>query len=73
MYEEKQNVEKCKKKNHHQREIKVKIKILHMTINDPWSDHPKTQFWVYLSYFCINPNLAYVTYFKSPFGSNTST
>ena len=37
MYEEKQNVEK----KNHQREIKVKIKILHMTINDPWSDHPK--------------------------------
>ena len=55
------------------RRIKIKIKIFHMTRNDPWSDHPKTQFWAYLSSFCINLNLAYVTYFESPFGSNAGT
>ena len=36
-------------------------KIPHMARNDPWSDHPKTRFWAYLSSSCINPNLAYVT------------
>ena len=44
-----------------------------MARNDPWSDHPKTRFWAYLSSYCINPNLAYVTYFESPFGSNADT
>ena len=76
MYKEKQNVEKCKKKYQEKkiwREIKVKIKILHMTINDPWSDHPKTRFWAYSSFSSINPNLAYITYFESPFGSNAGT
>ena len=53
--------------------IKIQIKILHMTINDPWSDHPKSRFWAYLSSSCINSNLAYVTYFESPFGSNAGT
>ena len=54
--------------------IKIKIKkILHMARNDPWSDHPKTRFWAYLSSSCINPNLAYITYFESPFGSNAGT
>ena len=65
------------KKNHQEkkiwREIKVKIKIFHMTINYPWSDHLKTRFWAYLSSSCINLNLAYVTYFESPFGSNVGT
>ena len=40
MYKEKKNVEKCKKKSSKEK-IWGKIKILHMTINDPWSDHPK--------------------------------
>ena len=56
-----------------QRRIKIKIKILRMARNDPWSDHPRTRFWAYLSSSCINLNLAYVTYFKSPFGSNAGT
>ena len=44
-----------------------------MAKNDPWSDHLETQFWAYLSSFSINPNLAYITYFESPFGSNAGT
>ena len=66
-----QRKEKCwevqKKKSSKEkiwRKIKIKIKILHMTINDPWSDHPKTRFWAYLSSSCINLNLAYITYFE---------
>ena len=76
MYKEKKNVEKCKKKSSKEkiwRRIKIKVKILHMARNDPWSDHPKTWFWAYLSSSCINPNLAYITYFESPFGSNAGT
>ena len=73
MYKEKKNVEKCKKKKLSPKE-KIKIKkILHMARNDPWSDHPKTRFWAYLSSSCINLNLAHVTYFESPFGSNVGT
>ena len=72
----KENVKKCQKKSSKEkiwRRIKIKIKILHMARNDPWSDHPKTRLWAYLSSSCINPNLAYITYFKSPFGSNAGT
>ena len=72
MYKANKNVEKCKKKKRFEERSKS-IKILHMTINDPWSDHPKTRFWAYLSSSCINSNLAYVTYFESPFGSNAGT
>ena len=68
MYKEKKNVEKCKKKKSSKekiwRRIKIKIKILHMARNDPWSNHPKTRLWAYLSSSCINSNLAYITYFK---------
>ena len=70
-----QRKEKCwgAKKKGIRKRIKIQIKILHMTINDPWPDHPKTRFWTYLSSSCINSNLAYVTYFESPFGSNAGT
>ena len=44
-----------------------------MARNDPWSDQPKTRFWAYLSFSCINQNLTYITYFESPFGSNAGT
>ena len=78
MYKEKRNVEKCKKKKIINRKDLKKDqnqnkKILHMARNDPWSDHPKTRFWAYLSPSCINSNLAYITYFESPFGSNAGT
>ena len=33
----------------------------------------KHDIWAYLSFSCINPNLAYITYFESPFGSNAGT
>ena len=52
---------------------KSKEKILHMIRNNPWSYYPKTQFLVYLSLSYINLNLAYATYFESPFGSNIDT
>ena len=68
-----EEVQKKSSKEKIWRKIKIKITMLHMTRNDPWSDHPKTRFWAYLSSSCINPNLAYVTYFESPFGSNAGT
>ena len=65
MYKEKQNVEKYKKKSSKKKDLKkdqVKIKILHMIGNDPWSDHPKTQFLglFILFLFKPEPGLCYV-------------
>ena len=74
MYKEKKNVE-CKKiiKRKDLKNDQNQNKTLHMARNDPWSDHPKTRLWAYLSSSCINLNLVYVTYFESPFGSNADT
>ena len=44
------------------RRIKIKIKILHMVRNDPWSDHPKTQFLglFILFLYKLEPDLRYI-------------
>ena len=75
MYKEKKNVEKCKKiiKRKDLKKDQNQNKNPSYDNKCPWSDHPKTRFWAYLSSSCINLNLAYITYFESPFGSNVGT
>ena len=72
--EQTKNAEKgTKRKIENQRKRNEKTMKNDLSWNDPWSDHPETQFGFCLSFLSEPWTQTYIAYLKSPFWLNPDT